>query len=46
MAEEKKISSTRETISAVIAGVMVLVSIVYWIVQIQGVMEMLKLAGE
>jgi len=45
MTADKKVSSTRETIAAVIAGGMVLISIIYWIVQIQGVMEMLKLAA-
>ena len=46
MTDEKKASSTREIIAVVISGAMVLTSIVYWIIQIQSVMELLRLAGE
>jgi hypothetical protein len=45
MAEQRK-TSVREIISAVIAGAMVLTAIIYWIVQIQSVLELIKLAGE
>ena len=37
--------SPRELIAAVISGVMVVTAIVYWIIQIDGVMEMIKLAN-
>ena len=36
--------STREKIAAVVSGAIILGAIIYWIVQIIGVMEILKLA--
>lgn len=36
--------STREIVSAIISGAIVLGATIYWIVQIRGVMEMLRLA--
>jgi len=44
MTEQNK-PSTREIVSAAIAGAIVLTAIIYWIVQIAGVMEMIKLAN-
>ncbi len=38
-------TTTREIVSGVIAGTMILTAVVYWIIQIQGVMEMLRLAA-
>jgi hypothetical protein len=45
MTQQKKVSSTRETLSTVIAGAMVIATAVYWIIQIEGAMEMMKLAA-
>jgi len=42
MTTPKKMS-TRELVSAIISGAIVLTAVVYWIIQIQGVMEMFKL---
>ena len=44
MTDQKKMG-TRELVSAVIAGAMVLTAVIYWIIQIQGVLEMFKLQG-
>jgi hypothetical protein len=43
MTEPKKMS-TREVIAAVVSGAMVISAVVYWIVQIDGVLEMFELA--
>jgi hypothetical protein len=40
-----KNSGLQETIALVVSAAIVLGSIVYWIVQIDGVMEMMKLAN-
>lgn len=37
--------STREIVTAVIAGAIVLAAVVYWIIQIQGVLEVFKKIG-
>jgi hypothetical protein len=44
MTEQQKMS-TREVVAVVISGVMVITAIAYWIVQIDGVMDMFKLAA-
>ena len=44
MTEQNK-TSKREIVSAVIAGAIVLTAVIYWITQIAGVMEMIKLAN-
>jgi hypothetical protein len=36
--------STREKVAAIISGAIIIGAIIYWIVQIIGVMEILKLA--
>jgi hypothetical protein len=36
--------STREKVAAVVSGAIILGAVIYWIVQIIGVMEILKLA--
>ena len=41
MTEPKK-ASTREIVTAVIAGAIVLGALVYWIIQIQSVLEVFK----
>ncbi len=43
MGTDKKFG-TQETVAAVVSAAIVLTAVVYWIVQIKGVMEMLKLA--
>jgi hypothetical protein len=43
VSKEKNLG-TREKIAAVISAAIVVTAVVYWIVQIKGVMEMLKLA--
>ena len=40
-----KQSKLQETIAAVVSGAIVLGAIIYWIVQISGVMEMMRLAN-
>jgi hypothetical protein len=45
MTEAKKVTKTREVVSGAIAGAIVLTSIIYWIIQIQSVMELLRLAN-
>jgi hypothetical protein len=42
---ETKGLGTREKIAAVVSAAIVLTFVVYWIVQIDGVMDMLKLAN-
>jgi hypothetical protein len=43
MSNERKVS-TREKIAAGVSGALVLAIVVYWITQIAGVVEMLRLA--
>lgn len=45
MADTNKPSNTRETIALVISAAMILVSVVYWIIQISDVMETMRLAN-
>jgi hypothetical protein len=42
---DKKTFGTRETIATVVSAAIVLTILVYWIIQIDGVMDMLKLAN-
>jgi len=44
MGKEKSIG-TREKIAAVVSAAIILTLVAYWIVQIDGVMEMLELAN-
>jgi hypothetical protein len=43
---EEKTTGLQEKIAAVVSAAIVLTLIVYWIVQIDGVMDMMKLANE
>jgi hypothetical protein len=44
VATEKKFGA-QEMIAAVVSGAIVLIAVVYWVVQIDGVLDMLKLAN-
>jgi hypothetical protein len=44
MTSNDKSFSTREKIAAAVSGAIILGAIIYWIVQIVGVIEILKLA--
>jgi hypothetical protein len=43
MTDQKKMSR-REIATSVISGAILIAAVVYWIIQIDGVMEMMKLA--
>jgi hypothetical protein len=42
---DKQKMSTREFVSAIISGAIVLGAVIYWIIQVQGVLESFKLEG-
>jgi len=44
MSDQQKIS-TREIVTVAVCGAIVIDAIIYWIIQIDGVMEVLKLAA-